>query len=467
MALGALLAALAVFVLVPAAASTLAAANVNISGRWHLDSSYEEDYSISAASLSTFDVLCSGGPCTAWHTAKITVTDEATRALAIAFDSGVRDTGTADAADPSEGIAWTSSAWTRMLPPRPLVVHVCPSTHMDPGWFQTLDELYESLFRYTVLNATAGLAANPARTYAAEITSIWALFVGEFGASGREQLRALIATAQLEFVGGGWVQPDEAITRFEDLLDERALGHAFLTSVLGHAPVRVGYSADPFGHSATQAYLSALNAYDAHVLGRPMSPLDPINAGAQLWHPLSSMPDAGSFAAASTVLTLSNGGYWEPYRSMDKNDVGKAAGTLLSWARGQAAKGQTNILMILGDDAPMQAPWAELYEHLDAVLAALNANTSLTNATFLYSTPSRWTKALAAEAPTFSARPEWDMVPLVGNEFPYWTGYYVSRWVGRRSCTRGICALEPRARVHCPRALCSVLTPASPVQARL
>ena len=33
-------------------------------------------------------------------------------------------------------------------------------------------------------------------------------------------------------------------------------GHLWLTFMLGHAPVRVGWSADPFGHSNTMAYMA-------------------------------------------------------------------------------------------------------------------------------------------------------------------------------------------------------------------
>ena len=414
-----------------AALAPPASADVDLAGRWVLRTSYDEEYDVALASPGVFGVKCVQGPCTSWKTATITVADEAARKLAIAFDSGFKDTGLADASAPAKSITWgDNSAWMRPVAPTPITVHVCPSTHMDPGWFSTVDELYETTFKWTVLNVTAALQQNPARTHAPEIAVIWAMFVGEFGAAGRDALRALVAGRQLEFVGGGWVQPDEAITRFEDLIDERTLGHLFLSSVLGHAPVRVGYSADPFGHSSSAAYLAALNAYDAHVLGRPMSPLDPIDDQfAALFHPLASAPDAGAFAPASTVLLASNQGYWEPYRSMDKSDVGKAAATLLSWARANAARGAPaqNVRLILGDDAPLQTAWFPLYAHLDAVIAALNANSSATNATFRYSTPSQWAAALAAEQAAFPARPSWDMVPLVGNEFPYWVGYYVSR----------------------------------------
>ena len=430
--------------LAAAAAACTALALVDLEGPWKLSAAYEEDYTVlPPAPDGTFAVTCSGGPCTAWKTASIAVTDAAALKVAIAFDSGFKDTGVADAAAATV-ITWgDSSQWVRPPappPPRRITVHVCPSTHMDPGWFQTVDTLYENLFRHTITNVTQQLALNASRTFVAEIAVVWGMYVGELGAAALAQLRPLVAGGQLEFAGGGWVQPDEAITRFEDLADQLTLGHLFTASVLGHAPVRVGWSADPFGHSNTMAYASALSAYDAHILGRPMSPHDPISSlGSVLWHPLGSAPDAGAFDAATTVHVYDTNGYWEPYRSMlgdlqpgAKQNLTKAGAKLAAYVA-EAALARPyarNILVMLGDDAPMQAPWASMYAPLDALLDALNADAGATNLTYRYSTPSAWVAALAAESAAgelaLPARPAWDMLPLVGNEFPYWTGAEVT-----------------------------------------
>jgi hypothetical protein len=68
-----------------------------------------------------------------------------------------------------------------------------------------------------------------------------------------------------------------------------------------------------------------------------------------------------------------------------------------------------------------------MYNSLDQVIDLLNMKSGQTNITYKYSTPSQWVKALAAEKAKLPSREEWDMVPLVGNEFPYWVGYYTSR----------------------------------------
>lgn len=66
-------------------------------------------------------------------------------------------------------------------------------------------------------------------------------------------------------------QNDEAITRFEDQIDQHTLGRLWLQSTLGAPAVTAGWQADPFGHSTSQAYLYAAMAQDALFLGRPMS----------------------------------------------------------------------------------------------------------------------------------------------------------------------------------------------------
>ena len=56
---------------------------------------------------------------------------------------------------------------------------------------------------------------------------------------------------QLQFVNGGWVQHDEAAAHFVAMLDQTALGHAWLARELNVTPT-VAWQIDPFGHSATQ-----------------------------------------------------------------------------------------------------------------------------------------------------------------------------------------------------------------------
>lgn len=63
------------------------------------------------------------------------------------------------------------------------------------------------------------------------------MYVGEYGEEGRAAVAALVESGQLEFVGGGWVQPDEAITRFEDMVDQQTLGMVMRPSPGPRVPI--------------------------------------------------------------------------------------------------------------------------------------------------------------------------------------------------------------------------------------
>ncbi len=363
----------------------------------------------------------------------------------------------------------------------------------------TLDHLYDTVFKPVVEGVLYSLLASPNRTFAAEHAIIFAMYYETANATTRANMRALVASGALEFTGGGWVQPDEAITRHEDLFDQLTLGRAFITQTLGHQPLTTVWIADPFGHSTSSAAMHAASSSDLLVIGRTMSPLDPFTRqSGVVWHPTASLPKgkaptgkssssaAASSAAATTTTT--NGGfepgrsiltqeynvYCDPYRGM-RNDmtsgkVDASVKAMLDFVDSAAAVPplRTEVLVMFGDDAPNESPFPAMYDAMDALVDAINALTPSTNISISYSTPSRYVAALARSILTggtsssgrrtiedgngeqqeqeqeqdegkkkeetppeftqpYPSRPAWDMFPLVGNEFPYWVGYYTSR----------------------------------------
>jgi hypothetical protein len=255
----------------------------------------------------------------------------------------------------------------------------------------------------------------------------------------RSLIRQLVAAGSLEFSGAGWVQPDEAITRHEDLIDQLTLGRAFVMQSLGAPPVTTTWIADPFGHSNSNAAMHAAAYSDLLIIGRPMSPLDPflMQSGA-IWYPTSSSPPAAA-ARGSSILAHEYDLYCDPYRgmraNMDKRAFNESALQLLAYVAEKALRPpfRTEMLIMFGDDGPSESPYSQMYPAIDGLLAAVNALTPATNISVSYSTPSRFVAALAASLqpgpgappPAFSqpfpTRPAYDMLPLVGNEFPYWT----------------------------------------------
>lgn len=430
----------------------------DLSGSWTLVNTYYLESYTSVASADGWAVTCSAGPCSSWKRANLTILSAPT--VQISFDSGVVHAGQLSA--DVQSILWSDkSVWARIVDRPFLEIFLCPHSHNDPGWRLTYYELYnmshpgvnDFAVRDIYSSVVRALSLNATRTFSAELTVFWSLWFFEASPSDQAALRALVANGQIEFVGGGWTQNDEAITRFEDIIDQTTLGHLWAASALGAPRPTTAYQADPFGHSTTQAAFFAASALDLATYGRPMSanwkdggvpdPFD--SASAVLWHPTASSADSGFFDSASVLSHDQFIGYWEPYRSthpfLVKGDAQGAADNLASFF-GQLAtqRPSTNsILVMFGDDFE-GGDFLSVMPVLEAAMDLLNARPpgALPQLRVHYSTPSRFVSALAAEVAAsgaaggvpieFASRPAWDMLPLIGCEFSApWTGFYVSR----------------------------------------
>jgi hypothetical protein len=89
---------------------------IDLSGRWNLTGS-SENYLITPLDLShgLFDVACVGGPCTAWKTASLNITDEIQGLLIIRFDSGLVHNGSLNMPYATVMSWQDGSSWVKLL----------------------------------------------------------------------------------------------------------------------------------------------------------------------------------------------------------------------------------------------------------------------------------------------------------------------------------------------------------------
>lgn len=143
---------------------------------------------------------------------------------------------------------------------KPLTVIVVPHSHCDPGWIKTFDDYFQSQTKSILTTVVNALSKDPSRKFVWAEISYFEWWWREQNSTMQELAQSLLKNKQLEFVTGGWVQPDEANTQLYAMEVQLQEGHDFIRETFGSTYIpKYGWSIDPFGYSPTMAYL--LNKY--------------------------------------------------------------------------------------------------------------------------------------------------------------------------------------------------------------
>jgi alpha-mannosidase II len=151
----------------------------------------------------------------------------------------------------------------------PLTVYVVPHSHCDPGWIKTFDEYFQSQTKSILTTVVHALAKDERRKFVWAEISYFEWWWNEQSLEIKKLTVELLQRKQLEFVTGGWVQPDEANTQLYAMQVQLEEGHDFIRQQLGEQYIpKYGWSIDPFGYSPTMAYLLQKFGFEAMLIQR-------------------------------------------------------------------------------------------------------------------------------------------------------------------------------------------------------
>ncbi|NXN04202.1 MA2B2 mannosidase, partial [Sylvia borin] len=273
----------------------------------------------------------------------------------------------------------------------------------------------------------------------------------------KQQVHQLLQEGRLEFVIGGQVMHDEAVTLIDDQILQLTEGHGFLYETFGFRP-QFSWHVDPFGASATTPTLFALAGFNAHLISR----IDyDLKADMQknkklqfVWRGSPSLSerqeifthvmDQYSYCTPSQ-LPFSNrsGFFWNgfatfpdppkdgvyPNMSLPVTDANLHlyAQTMVANIKERAAWFQTGeVLWPWGCDKQFFNASVQ-YSNMDLLVDYINKHSAEFGVTVQYATVRDYFQAVYSRNLTWEIRDSQDFLPYSTEPFQAWTGFYTSR----------------------------------------
>uniref|UniRef100_A0A8C4WHP7 Alpha-mannosidase n=1 Tax=Gopherus evgoodei TaxID=1825980 RepID=A0A8C4WHP7_9SAUR len=163
-------------------------------------------------------------------------------------------------------------AFLSLIPRAPclgeLKAFVVAHSHMDVGWVYTVQESMHAYAANVYTSVVEELMKGKQRKFIAVEQEFFRLWWDTVATDiHKQQVHQLLQEGRLEFIIGGQVMHDEAVTHINDQILQLTEGHGFLYETFGMRP-RFSWHVDPFGASATTPTLFALAGFNAHLISR-------------------------------------------------------------------------------------------------------------------------------------------------------------------------------------------------------
>ncbi|XP_057880979.1 epididymis-specific alpha-mannosidase [Melospiza georgiana] len=335
---------------------------------------------------------------------------------------------------------------------------VVAHSHMDVGWVYTVQESMHAYAANVYTTVIEELMKGKQRKFIAveqEFFRLWWDMVATD--TQKQQVHQLLQEGRLEFVIGGQVMHDEAVTLIDDQIIQLTEGHGFLYETFGFRP-QFSWHVDPFGASATTPTLFALAGFNAHLISR----IDyDLKADMQknkklqfVWQGSPSLSarqeifthvmDQYSYCTPSQ-LPFSNrsGFFWNgfatfpdppkdgvyPNMSLPVTDANLHlyAQTMVANIKQRAAWFQTgDVLWPWGCDKQFFNASVQ-YSNMDLLVDYINKHSAEFGVTVQYATVSDYFQAVYSRNLTWEIRDSQDFLPYSSEPFQAWTGFYTSR----------------------------------------
>jgi len=323
-------------------------------------------------------------------------------------------------------------------------IHIIPHSHMDPGWGWVIETYYRDRVRYIYTSVYNSLLLDKKRTFVVCEIIFFRMWYEEQSNEIKLNFKKLVENKQIEFVGGGYVQSDEATTRYNEMLFNIRLGNQFILKEFNVKPI-VGWQLDPFGHSSSMAYIYSILNYKYVVLDRIdfqllqekinkvnlefiYKPFDNLLNKQILYHVTPhhyGNPICGFCVTEKNIKD-----------NQKTNDYLKPiCDELIDELQAAYKNSNTSNIMHLfgGDFKYKQSKYS--YEAMDLVFNYINSNNYKINnqsVKIFYSTPTKYFESLENDDIKTNKlklyiEKKHDLFPLASDKYCLWTGYFTTR----------------------------------------